>query len=496
MLLLPKKRPEIALGTRGPYLFGRDLGLSRYTVPLDKLDTHIYVVGKSGKGKSKFLEGLLWQFIQHGQGCGVIDPHGDLANNLLKLLATIPKEPTKQPWLAEPVNAARVVYCEPGRDDYFIPMNVLAGKDERPYTIASNVIEAFQRTWSETLAAAPQFKNVALHSLLLLIEHQLTLSELPKLLMDKDFREPLLERSRNRDVVDFFRQRFERWGQEQATRIESLLNKVTALTLNDALRQMLGDKENRLNLRQIMDEGKILIVNLGTCDHETRDLVGSLLAVALEQAAMSRLELQEEERRPWFCVLDEFQRFVANEGSAQVLAQMLSEVRKMGLRLCLAHQGWHQLGNTRLEGALDQAQVKVIFGSGTKTARVVAEELFRPDPEKIKHEVADPQAQDRTHPHFESLMEQKEMFVQSIHDQQRRQILVLPPEGNQLVTLRTLDVPNPIFSPEQLEEVKVALLKTVGKEVRSEKSQELEFERLVDRYVAHIPAASGLIGES
>lgn len=208
------------------------------------------------------------------------------------------------------------------------------------------------------------------------------------------------------------------------------------------------------------------------------------------------LELQEEERRPWYCVLDEFQRFVANEGSAQVLAQMLSEVRKMGLRLCLAHQGWHQLGNTRLEGALDQAQVKVIFGSGTKTARVVAEELFMPDPKKIKHEVADPQAQDRTHHHFESLLEQKEMFVQSIHDQQRRQILVLPPEGNQLVTLRTLDVPNPMLNPEQLEEVKVALLKTVGKEVRSEKSQELEFERIVDRYVAHIPAASGLIGES
>jgi DNA helicase HerA-like ATPase len=493
MGLLPKKRPEIALGTRGPLLFGRDLRISKYTVPLDNLDTHIYVVGKSGKGKSKFLEGLLWQFVQHGQGCGVIDPHGDLANNLLKLLATIPQGPAKQPWLAEPDNAARVVYCEPGRDDYFIPMNVLAGKDERPYTIASNIIEAFQRTWSETLAAAPQFKNVALHSLLLLIEHQLTLSELPKLLMDKDFREPLLERSRNRDVVDFFKQRFERWGQEQATRIESLLNKVTALTLNDALRQMLGDKENCLNLRQIMDEGQILIVNLGTCDHETRDLVGSLLTVALEQAAMSRLELQEEERRPWFCVLDEFQRFVANEGSAQVLAQMLSEVRKMGLRLCLAHQGWHQLGNTRLEGALDQAQVKVIFGSGAKTARVVSEELFTPDPGKIKHEVADPQAQDRTHPHFESLMEQKEMFVQSIHDQERRQILVLPPEGNQLVTLRTVDVPNPQIEPEELDEVKANLLKNVGKRIPPNHPREFNLSPIYQRGENSIPAASGLV---
>ena len=307
----------------------------------------------------------------------------------------------------------------------------------------------------------------------LLVEHRLTLAELPKLLMDSDFRTPLLEQSQNQEVIDFFHQRFERWGREQAVRIESLLNKVTALTLNDSLKMMLGDQENNLNLRQIMDDGKILIVNLGTCDHETRDLVGSLLTVGLEQAALSRLELQEAERRPWFCILDEFQRFVANEGSAQVLAQMLSEVRKMGLRLCLAHQGWHQLGNTRLEGALDQAQIKVIFGSGTKTARVIAEELFAPDPEKIKHEVPDPQAQERSHPYYESLSDQKEMFVQSIHDQKRRQVLVMPPEGNQVISLRTLEVPNPMMSPEQLDNIKVKLLRQVGKRVGGGNSREL-----------------------
>jgi hypothetical protein len=493
MPILPRKGPVITLGTQGPHLLGRDLGLYKYNVPLNNLDTHIYVVGKSGKGKSKFLEGLLWQFITLGQGCGVIDPHGDLANNLLKLLATIPQGSDKQPWLANLANAERVIYCEPGRDDYFIPMNVLASETDKPYTVATNVIEAFQRTWSETLSAAPQFKNVALHCLLLLIEHQLTLAELPRLLMNTEFRTPLLEQSGQEDIVDFFKQRFEQWGREQAVRIESLLNKVTALTLNDTLRMMLGDDENRFNLRKIMDEGKILIVNLGTCDHETRDLLGSLLTVGLEQAAMSRLELQEEDRRPWFCVLDEFQRFVANEGSAQVLAQMLSEVRKMGLRLCLAHQGWHQLGNTRLEGALDQAQIKVIFGSGSKTARVVAEELFMPDPEKIKHEVADPQAQDRTHPQFESLTEQKEMFVQSIHDQKRRQVLVLPPEGREVISLRTIDVPNPRVKPEELDEVKSKLISNVGKEVQSSHSRELDLLSIYQPTENRIPAASGLV---
>jgi hypothetical protein len=460
MRLLPNRQPQVVLGSRGPFWGKRDLGLSNFSIPLADLNTHMYVVGRSGKGKSKFLEGFLWQLITHGEGCGLIDPHGDLANNLLKLLAFQPSGSNRQPWLSDPANAQRLIYCEPGREDFFMPMNVLASP-ETPYTMATNVIEAFQRTWSRELSAAPQFKNVALHGLLLLIEHGMSLIELPQLFMYQDFREPLLEASRNEDVVGFFRQRFDRWGHDQALRLESLLNKVTAFTLNVALKRMLGDSENRLEPRQIMDEGKILIVNLGTCDHETRDLLGSLLTVRLEQAAMSRIEMEEGHRRRWFCILDEFQRFVANEGSAQVLAHMLSEARKMKLFLCLAHQGWHQLGNSRLEGAIDQAQLKVVFGSGTKTARVIAEELFEADPARVKH----PAGHEKAHPLFESLMEQKELFVQRIRQLRNRQTLLLPPESDQPLSLRTLTVPNPEVTPQQLEEVKLWLLNSVGKRV-------------------------------
>ncbi|MCB8978688.1 MAG: DUF87 domain-containing protein [Ardenticatenaceae bacterium] len=329
---MPKQsKPKVVtFGSRGPFISGIDFGLSKFRIPLSKLNTHIYVVGKSGKGKSKFLEGFLWQLISHGQGCGLIDPHGDLANNLLKLLAFQPLGKNKQPWLSDPKNAHKLIYCEPGHKEYFVPMNVLASSDT-PYTIVSNVIEAFQRTWSKELEAAPQFKNVTLHSLLLLIEHRLSLVQLPHLFMYKDFRESLLATSQNKDVKGFFYERFEKWGREQTLRIESLLNKVTALTLNPSLKLMLGASENRLNLRQFMDEGKILIFNLGMCDHETRNLLGSLLAVRLEQAALSRVELEEDKRHRWYCVLDEFQRFVANEGSAQALAEMLSEARKFGL---------------------------------------------------------------------------------------------------------------------------------------------------------------------
>lgn len=450
----------VSFGSRGPFIKGFDLGLSKFRIPLSKLNTHTYVVGKSGKGKSKFLEGLLWQLINHGEGCGLIDPHGDLASNLLKLLAFQPSGKNNQPWLSDPQNAGRLVYCEPGHKDYFVPMNVLASSDA-PYTIVSNVVEAFQRTWSKELEAAPQFKNVTLHGLLLLIEHRLSLVHLPHLFMYKDFRESLLAKSQNEDVKGFFYERFEKWGREQTLRIESLLNKVTALTLNPSLKLMLGASENRLNLRQFMDEGKVLIFNLGMCDHETRNLLGSLLAVRLEQAALSRVELEEDKRRRWYCVLDEFQRFVANEGSAQALAEMLSEARKFGLFLCLAHQGWHQLANSRLEGALDQAQIKVVFGSGTRTGRIVAEELFVPDPQKVKYDASDSKA----NPVYQNLLEQKEIFVQTIRRQKHREIFVLPPESDQVIALKTIDVPRPAVELFQLQDLKMKLLKNVGQSV-------------------------------
>ncbi|MCA9875483.1 MAG: type IV secretion system DNA-binding domain-containing protein [Anaerolineales bacterium] len=462
--------------------------LAKYGIPLEKLNTHLYVVGRSGKGKSKFLEGFLWQLIQQGQGCGLIDPHGDLANNLLKLLAFQPLSSKHPPWLSDPSNAARLIYCEPGHQDYFTPMNVLAN-DEAPYTVVSNVIEAFQRTWSQELAAAPQFKNVALHGLLLLIEHGLSLVELPHLFMYRDFREPLLAASHNEDVKGFFYERFERWGREQAIRIESLLNKVTALTLNPSLKLMLGAAENRLNLRQFMDDGRVLIVNLGMCDHETRNLLGSLLAVQLEQAALSRVELEEEQRHRWYCVLDEFQRFVANEGSAQALAEMLSEARKFGLFLCLAHQGWHQLGNVRLEGALDQAQVKVVFGSGTTTGRIVAEELFVPDPQKVKHEAAN----DTAHPVYEHWLEQKEMFVQAIRTQEHRHMLLLPPDSDQTIALRTMTVPTPQIPREQLEKLKTSLLQRIGEKVKASSVPDSANAKVQPMFGQRMPTAGAVI---
>jgi hypothetical protein len=452
------QRPRVVLGSAGPFIAGRDLGWFKFSLTLEELTGHHqYVVGRSGSGKSFYLLWYMYQLIVHDQAVFLIDPHSDLANALLELLATLPTGPDQQPWLSDPDNARRVIYFEPGRTDRQIPMNMLTSPN-RPYTIAQNVIEAFKRTWPETLSAAPQFENIVLHSLLLLIEHRLSLCELPPLLMDQDFRQRLLETSQQPEIVNFFKQRFDRWGREQATRLESTLNKATALLLNPNLKHILGADINKLDLRSIMDQQQILIANLGTADHETTRLIGSLLTVNLEQSALSRANIPEHERRPFFAIIDEFASFVSQEGTAQALAEMLSQVRKYYVNLALIHQGVHQLEHSnRLVGALDQAQLKCVFASGTRTGQMIAAEIFNPEPERLKR-TDDETSQTGTRTQFQTLSEQKELFVQALRDQRKRQVFILPPGSNRPLALRTVTVPRPQVEPEDLEAIKEWLL--------------------------------------
>jgi hypothetical protein len=454
-------RPRIIMGSKGPFVGGRDLGWFKYSLPLQELaGHHQYVVGRSGSGKSKFLLWYLYQLITHGQGALLLDPHTDLSHDILNLLASQTGEPDQSPWLADPDNARRLLYFEPGRSDRLIPMNLLLSSDP-PYHIAQAVIEAFRRTWSG-LAAAPQFETITLHSLLLLIEHRLSLCELPALLMKQTFRNRLLAGSQQPEIVSFFHERFGKWGREQATRIESTLNKASALLLNPQLKLILGANENRVDLRQIMDQRQVLIVNLGTCDRETRRLLGSLLTVRLEQAALSRADIPEQARISFFAVIDEFASFVQSEGSAQVLAEILSEVRKYKVFLTLAHQGIHQLeSSTRLVGALDQTKIKIIFGSGAKTGRIIADDLFTADAQKLK-QTDDPSLPAHLRAQFQSLAEQKELFVQAIKNQKQRELFLLPPNSNQVVSLRTVTVPRLALDPDDLERLKTWLLPQVA----------------------------------
>lgn len=447
---------RLYLGGLGPF------GLWPVYLALDSWRTHLYAVGASGQGKSKFLQHVLFELARKGWGCGLLDPHSDLANDLLGQLAAYPRS---RPWLAERANQQRILYLDPARSDYLLPCNILHTSIGTPYEIAENVVEAFRRVWPETLAEAPRFAQILRNTVLVLAQRRLSLLELEPFLTDMAFRRRLLDGFPDPLVVSFFEKQYNRWGREQLIFASPVLNKVSAFLFKPQVRLMLGAQENRLDFRQIIDRGTVLIIDLGGFnDEETQKLLGSLLVTSLEQAAFSRRQQEPKDRRPFFCMLDEFPLFCSRDSTA--LARILSECRKFRLHLGLAHQTVTQLPTERLQGALENAKLKVVFGTGRQTAEAIVKELFIPNTRAVKHQVKDEQAQARSHPLYDPLMEQFERFIQQIQRLRRRRVLVKVPDSllfrERVLHLRTPAVPASRLNREQMERLKRSLACAVG----------------------------------
>lgn len=425
------KRGGLAIGRTGPFPFS-----PVYYVEERARSAHMYVIGITGKGKSKLLEHCLVQDIRAGHSCVLIDPHGDLVEDVLRncLSSRVLTE----------ADRARVVVFDPTRRDYVLPFNVLAtGGDS--YAISQQVVEAFRRTWPESLREAPHFSNVATAALITLIDNGLTLIDMHRVLTDGEWREALLEKVSNPEVVSFFRDRYERWGREAPLLRESTLNKVAAFTFNPHLRLVLGQPQNRLDLRATMDEGRVLLVDLGRCDGETRRLLGSLLVTGLEQAAASRQDVPRASRRACYAYIDEFQDFAANPGSVKSLAQILSECRKFGLHLTLAHQNLSQLSE-RMLGAIGNIQTKVIFGVARRDAEWFAREVGWADTDAVKHEART----ENQHPLFSPLAEQWEAWTTRLKHQPARQALVAGFDGSS-TAIWTMTIPSYRTTDEEVE---------------------------------------------
>ena len=447
-----QSKHHLYIGRSGPW------GLWPVTLPLHDFQTHIYTVGQSGVGKSKFLQHILYELTTKDWGCGVLDPHSDLASDLLAQLTSYPK---KRPWLFSGANRQRLIYFDPARSSHLIPMNILLNSTATPYDIANNVIEAFRRVWPETLAEAPRFAQIMRNAILVLAMHKLSLLELERLLTDTEYRKQLLTRIPDPLVVSFFEKQYNRWGREQIIFAGPVLNKVSAFLFKPEVRLMLGAQENRLDLREVMDAGKVLIVDLGGFhDEETQRLMGSLFMTGMEQAALSRRNIAPDKRTPFFLMIDEFPLYCVRDATA--LARILSECRKYALRLGLAHQTITQLPTERLQGALENAKMKVVFGTGRQTAEAIVKELFMPDMRAVKHQVKDEDAKERTHPLFDPMMEQFERFIQIIQRLRRQQVLVKLPDKQAVHNLRTPSVPPSRIGRVQLEQIKDALVKQVG----------------------------------
>ncbi len=421
---------------------------------------HSYVTGLTGRGKSKFLQNCLVQDIMAGRGCAVVDPHGDLAKDVLRSLVSAG-------YFSDESAYDRLMYVAPRRRDYVIPFNVLSNPDPdtETYEIAQRVISAFMRTWARTLLEPPRFQQIMRSSLATLIETGETLCNLYQLLTDNEYRSTLLDQISDpkvaMDCSAFFENEFDKWGRERTTMMSSTTNKVSALTDNPSIFYMLGQKENQLNIRQIMDEGKVLLIDLGDCDDETKRLFGTLIVTGFEHAALSRARTPIETRKPYYLYIDEFQDFACNPGAAETFSQMLSQVRKFGLHLILANQSIAQL-NERLQTALGNAQTIVAFRISRADADALARVLGEVNTQAVKHKSSN----SNNHPLFSPLYEQWEELAQFLTSQPVRQALVKTAD-DRLAVVWPEHIREGNCSADQLEAVIVNSLKRHGRPYES-----------------------------
>jgi hypothetical protein len=446
----------------GDLTAGRIAGFlaSHYQIPASARNKHLHIIGRTGQGKSKALESFVYQDIRNGLGGALIDPHSSLIDNVLRYLIT-------DRVLDDPAIRTRLIYIQPTRKDYIIGFNVLATPDE-PYMVASAVIEAFRRTWT-SLGEAPNFTNVMRNSLLLLIKTHQTLIDFPRLYEDTEWRDRLLVQAGDPNLTAFFHNRFDRWGREGRLMLESSLNKVTEYILNPYLSIMLGQRD-MLDLKAVMDEGKILFLDLGQLDPETRRLLGSLLVTLIE------LIMRKRDRTTlWPLTIDEFAQFMASEGSATTLAHVLSEARKYGIGLCAAHQTLSQLTPTML-GALGNTDTRIVFGVGRYDAEWLSKVVGRVDTQAVK-EAAKTETQ---HAQYDPLPEQWEKWVDSLRLQPPRHAWVASTQRVP-VQIVTLTIPQYTATDKQVEAIKAESLGRYGIRYDSAKAQ-IERPKTSTRY--------------
>ena len=289
---------------------------------------HIYIIGKTGTGKSTLMENMLIDDIREGKGVGLIDPHGDFAE---KVLGFIPEE-----------RISDVIYFDPGDVNYPIGFNPLeAVGNEHRHLVASGIMGVFKKVWPDVWSNRMEY--LLNNTLLALLEYPgSTLLGVIKMLTDKKYRDKIVERLAGPVVKNFWTNECAKWTDRYASEaVPAVLNKIGQLIANPLIRHILGQSHSTINIRQIMDEGKILIINLskGKIGEDNSALLGAMFITKLQMAAMSRIDIpNEENRRDFYLYIDEFQNF-----STDSFADILSEARKYRLSLVITNQYLGQL---------------------------------------------------------------------------------------------------------------------------------------------------------
>ncbi len=299
----------------------------RFGIKTDDRRRHMYLVGKTGMGKSVALENMIFADIQAGHGLAVVDPHGDLAE---KVLDFIPKNRVND-----------VIYFNPADIDYPIAFNILEKVDPHyRHLVASGLIGVFKKIWADSWG--PRLEYVLRNAILALLDYpDSTLLGINRMFIDKDYRKKVIAKIQDPVVKSFWAEEFAKYGPQFAVEaVAPIQNKVGQFLSTSLIRNVVGQVKSTIDVRKIMDEGKILIMNLakGRIGEDASGLMGAMMITKIQLAAMSRVDIPESQRKDFYLYVDEFQNF-----ATESFANILSEARKYRLNLILAHQYIEQL---------------------------------------------------------------------------------------------------------------------------------------------------------
>jgi hypothetical protein len=321
---------------------------------------HVYIIGQTGAGKSGTLELFALSDIFHGQGYAIIDPHGDFAVDNMRF---IPGSRTQD-----------VVYFNPADTAFPLGFNPLEVTDPAHKTnISSEVIGVLKRMFGESWG--PRLEYILRYTILALLDRpETTMLDITRMLTDKKFRKETLTYCTDTVVLQFWNIEFASWTEKfQAEAIAPVLNKVGAFTANPIIRNIIGQPKSTFNIREIMDEGKILIVNLskGLIGEDNASILGSFIVTKIQLAAMSRSDIPDiKDRRPFFLYVDEFQNFATDS-----FATILSEARKYGLNLTVANQYISQMSDTVRNAVFGNVGTMITFRVSADDAPILAKQF-------------------------------------------------------------------------------------------------------------------------
>lgn len=335
----------------------------RFGIKEDDRRRHMYVVGSTGMGKTEFLKNMAIQDIEAGRGLAFIDPHGDPSDQILDYI---------------PANRVKdVIYFDPSDLEYPIAFNIMEKVDyDYRHLIASGLLGVFKKIWGVEVWSG-RMEYILNNTILALLEYpESTLLGINRMMSVKSYRNKVIANLRDPIVKSFWVDEFAKYADRFATEATAAIqNKVGQFSSNNVIRNIIGQFNSKFDVRKIMDEGKILIVNVskGKIGEDASRLLGALLITKIQLAAMSRVDTPEAQRRDFCLYVDEFQNF-----ATESFANILSEARKFHLSLVIAHQYIKQMEEPVRDAVFGNVGTIVSFRVGAEDAEFL-EKWFSPD---------------------------------------------------------------------------------------------------------------------